>query len=1156
MSKRPIKKIPQETIAEQAKASNPRASVWVSANAGSGKTHVLSERVIRLLLSGVDPSAIVCLTYTKAAASEMANRVFERLSEWTSLGDAALTEEIIKLDGGAPSRAKLNEARRLFARALETPGGLKIQTIHAFCQMILGRFPLEANIAGRFELLDDETAGQFLAESRRALLQAAHYGYDPQLSHAVSGIIARYGEFALTSLIESAQKSRRRDELETFAGGFDDNGESLGQVLSALGVSADDSEEKIIADAWPLKGAPVEILSEIAHIGPSLGGAHAQKFSGIVAEALTISNARKRYETLRGVLAKAGNISNQKHVSSALQPHIPNIASTLGNLANDLSDIADHLNRLESSKATISAFRIIGQFLGQYKALKVRRSMLDYDDIISRTVKLLTQSGAGAWVQYKLDQGIDHILVDEAQDTSPPQWQIIQNLASEFFTGESARSVPRTLFAVGDEKQSIYSFQGARPEIFSQFGRSIKRAADNAGLTFDSARLNLSFRSTGDVLGAVDTVFKNEENQRGLTFDGNYNQHKPIRIHGPGRVEVWPLVEADDKEKAPEDWTAGTSFESKPAITLAKAIAETIEGWIKKNHVNEATGAIITPGDIIVLVRKRGVFVHALSRELKARNVAVSGIDRLKLTEHIAVKDLLAIAKVCLTPDDDLSLAALLRSPVFALADGELTALAAYREPAQSLLGKLRDTGHAAHAQLRAWQEDSARLSVFDFYARLLARDKVRARLVARLGLEAGDIIDEFLNFALAAEKAGLSGLQAFVETLEAAKPEIKREMDAAHDEVRIMTVHAAKGLEAPVVFLVDPPPGRSSQEKLMAVGEDPAVFVWEPVTGLKNSKTLRLHEAAKRRDEEEFRRLLYVGMTRAEDQLIVCGFANASNSTSDKWRDMVGDSLAVETGSIMMMPHPHLEGDMLIWQTTSDKAPPPEAEEDAARAYLPMPPALSTPMPPVKLVPRPLSPSSAGLAIEPAAEAGAESPVLAASPQAPNIAIQRGLLTHKLLEVLPGLAPDQHMPAARRYLEHAGLEPKDVENLLIRVLGVLGDARFAPVFAPGSRAEISIMGTLRIKGENRIISGKIDRIAVSGDKVQLIDYKTNVSAPSRQSDIPQPYIAQMALYRALVQPLYPGKTVEAALLFTETATLFSLDPTTLDRTLEGLTDS
>ena len=474
------------------------------------------------------------------------------------------------------------------------------------------------------------------------------------------------------------------------------------------------------------------------------------------------------------------------------------------------SPSCDRLALFRMLEGTRAALTIADWLIARYEQLKTGRGFLDFNDLITRTVRLLARQDAGAWVQYKLDQGIDHILLDEAQDTSPEQWAVVRRLAEEFFAGMGARdNVRRTVFAVGDEKQSIYSFQGASPESFAETGTEFSRRVREANAGFEQVRLTLSFRSTNDVLHAVDRVFASDQARRGITHDPDPVRHDAIRFDAPGYVEIWPSIGADTVQE-PDDWTLAVDHAQAPAVQVAEAVAATIKHWLDTGEVIEGTGKRLTPGDVMVLVRKRDRFVHALSRSLKEKRIAVAGADRLSLPAHIAVKDMIALGRFLLQPEDDLSLAAVLRSPVFGLNEDMLFELAAKRPDRHSLAESLRrqapDDLFLAEivAKLDAWANEAAYKPVFEFYSGVLGRDRVRQRMIARLGHEAGDILDEFLSFCLAEERAGLPGLEAFLATLESAGPEIKREMDQGRDEVRIMTVHAAKGLEAPVVFLVD----------------------------------------------------------------------------------------------------------------------------------------------------------------------------------------------------------------------------------------------------------------------------------------------------------------------------------------------------------------
>jgi ATP-dependent helicase/nuclease subunit A len=1166
--------IPDETRREQSRASDPETSAWVSANAGSGKTHVLAQRVIRLLLDGVDPSKILCLTYTRAAASNMANRIFETLAKWTRLDDERLAQAIAETDGRIPSAATLREARRLFARALETPGGLKIQTIHAFCEAVLHQFPLEANIAGHFELLEGSMEEALMAEARRDLITGAAGGGDAALAEAFAHVLSTGNEFGLDGLLEEIV--RNRDGLRRFIGEISDGSPHFAELFKEFSFTETDEEASIASSIWPLPGFDPGELRMLLRLAVEEDAKSVLKnISPGLERALSEGDPVLRLEHLReGFLTRKGESYNPTTAfTNAMRARLPDLAERYLSAAEALLEAADRLALFRSLLATRAALVIAGWLIARYEQLKAARGFLDFNDLIERTIRLLSRSDAGAWVQYKLDRGIDHILIDEAQDTSPDQWQVVRKLAEEFFAGFGAReNVNRTIFAVGDEKQSIYSFQGARPEEFDMNGREFSARILAAERRFERVRLQRSFRSTGDVLSAVDLVFTREAVREGLTRDPETIEHKPIREGAPGYVEVWPTI-GETAVEQPEDWRVAIDHASQPAVRVADAIAETIENWIKAGETIEGTGKKLTAGDVMVLVRKRGSFVHALSRSLKNRRIPVAGADRLRLQDHIAVKDLMALGRFVLQPEDDLSLAALLKSPVFGFSEDALFALASGREKRVCLFERLKERGKTDEilsrtlAKLLNWRAEADFKPVFDFYATILARDGVRRKMIARLGHEAGEILDEFLGFCLDGEKTGLPGLEAFLATLERAGPEIKREMDQTRDEVRIMTVHAAKGLEAPVVFLVDggnAPFSKSHLPRLIPFapsrgGWHGNGYLWRAGSGTSNNFLKQLEAAAARKAEEEYRRLLYVGMTRAEDRLIICGYYGKRAPGDMTWHRIVRDALSGAGCGERPSPFEDsgepicrycVTGGSIIHET--------EAEEIVAAAEAqPVPEKLLKQLPAVQGLPRPLAPSGASALIEDDSEALVRSsPVL--SDQVASFGLERGTVMHRLLQVLPQLAPESRRETAERYLSRVGANWPDAERqkALAAIFRILDDDRFSPLFAKGSRAEVSAMGTLIVGGKERAISGKIDRLAVADNAVLILDYKTNRVPPAGLSDIPEAYVLQMALYRELLKPLYPGKPIEALLLFTETPDLIPLPATVMDDALARLTKS
>ncbi|MCO5161435.1 MAG: double-strand break repair helicase AddA [Mesorhizobium sp.] len=1172
MSGRPV--IPADTLADQARASDPSSSAWVSANAGSGKTHVLAQRVIRLLLDGVEPSKILCLTYTKAAAANMSNRVFRDLARWTTLDETLLSEEIERIDGRALP-ARLRRARQLFARALETPGGLKIQTIHAFCEAILHQFPLEANIAGHFEMLDAQMEQALVAEARRDMLTGIAARQDEALAGAFERVLAIAGEAGLDRLL--GEIVANRDRLRAF---LDQLGGDMSLLHEEFGFATGWRPAAAAAEVWPDSYFDPSLARAIAARAARAAKATAAGFADDLLAAGAENDPLRRFDRLFAIFVTRDkdtrtlrSKTTKNIMAKGVGEHFPDLPFEFDRFAAVLIEAQDRIALHRMIEATAAALTVADVLIGRYERLKAARGFLDFNDLISRTVRLLSRADVGPWVQYKLDRGIDHVLVDEAQDTSPDQWQVVRKLAEEFFAGLGARdNVTRTVFAVGDEKQSIYSFQGADPESFSLSGAAFSEWVRNSGGRFERVRLQRSFRSTTDVLGAVDLVFAAETARKGLTHDQEPIEHPTIRELQPGHVEVWPLIEPQQVEE-PDDWTEAIDHASAPAVLLAEQIATTIRDWIGNGECLEGklvNGAPrrMTAGDVLVLVRKRDRFVHALSRALKNRAVNVAGADRLSLSGHIAVKDLIALGRVALQPHDDLSLAALLRSPVFGLSEEQLFELAWNRHDAplgRVLRQRAEMDPHLAPVVecLDRWANEAAFKPVFEFYAAVLARDGVRSKMVARLGPSAGEILDEFLSFALAVERTGLPGLESFLASLESAAPDIKREMDQTRDEVRIMTVHAAKGLEAPVVFLVDGA-GRPSLDahlpRLIPIeaknrGWRGDGYLWRAGSDMTNSVSVAQNRKLSEKAEDEYRRLLYVGMTRAEDRLIVCGYRGKLKPVPGIWHDLVTNALSASPHS-RTVPHPVTGAGILRFRRSPEAAVPAVSAASLPPSAGPVFAPLA-PLPEQHAPVRSLSPSAAAALLDPPdqAVAPARSPVL--DPQdEPSFAIARGLAIHRLLQMLPSMPESERESAARRYLDNAEGDwtAADRDHAWASVRQVLWDPLFGPVFAAGSRAEVAVTGSIIFGGRDVVVSGTVDRLSLSAGRVLIVDYKTNRPPPKDVSGVPEAYIVQLSLYRALLAKIYPGREITAALLYTEAPRLIELPAALMDAALERLT--
>ena len=1138
-----------DTIARQQRASDPLHSAWVSANAGSGKTTVLANRVVRLLLAGTEPARILCLTYTKAAAAEMSNRIFGTLADWALLSDERLSAEIERVQGFAPEPGRLAMARTLFARSLETPGGLKINTIHAFCEGILHQFPLEANVPSHFQVLQDEPQAQMLADAQAAMWVAVQS--DDKLAVAAARAMEHASDNAIGVALGEA--IARREAIQGWLTEVGGPAAVAKQALARFGFAEGETAETLAAGfAGPMDHDALRDLLRRAADGKAKADA---AFFAALDPALASDDPAEVFEACRSVMLTATGTVRKTIVSKAVAAGDEELIAAQGEAVRDLEA---RMRTLETIHRSADLFTLAADVIHRYETAKRAGGYLDFEDLIARTADLLERSDAAAWVHYKLDRGLHHILVDEAQDTSPRQWRIVDKLVGEFFAGDGAvepddmgTGVARTVFAVGDEKQSIFSFQGAKPEEFEAQRRRMKELAEGADgylaeeEAFRDVPLFMSFRSTQDVLEAVDIVFQHGDHGEGLT-SRDYQEHRSVRGAAPGHVDIWELARPETVPE-PEDWTApidqvGGGHQT---VIAATRIADQIKSWLDGGEVLEATGKPIRPSDILVLVRARDQFVSGLTRALKVREVPVAGADRLVLTDHIAVKDLVALGRTVLLPEDDLSLAEVLRSPLMGLSEDELYALAQGREGSLDAAFMASDDHVIEAAELATWRTLAERVPVHEFYAKVLGPDGGRARLYERLGQEAEDVIDAFLAAALDYESTGPGGLQGFVAAMTASAQQVKREMDGARDEVRIMTVHGAKGLEAPIVFLVDKASsargggGAPSLYGWRKDGEEG--WLWVPSKSDHTPETERLADEIAAGGDAEYRRLLYVAMTRAADRLIVTGYRGKNEPSQPTWHDMIAAAL---------LPHSEeLDGDdgytFHRFQLARDE--PWEPEDEKRRTEAPIgeslkPDWMKRTTPPEPDVPRPLTPSGAQALLENDALRGSTPATLipdeAELPRRiGEIARRRGTLVHQLLQTLPDVEEGARRGTAMRFLQATLNQASEaqIDELVGEVMAVLDHPETKPLLT-GGRAEVAVMGRLDLASGTRMVTGQIDRLHVADDRVTVIDYKTNRVVPQDMETVPGEYVTQLALYQALVARLYPDRPVCAALVWTHAA--------------------
>jgi ATP-dependent helicase/nuclease subunit A len=1124
----------------QRAASDPGAIVFVTANAGSGKTKVLIDRIARLLLAGGAPSSFLCITYTKAAAAEMQRRLFERLGKWSVADDTTLTADLAALLGGEGEmpRERLARARALFARALETPGGLRIQTIHAFCERLLRRFPLEAGAPAGFEVMDEALLARF---TREAFLSAVAHDEG-----------AREAAMRLSTRLDG-------ERMERFAAALSAHGRAL-QRLDYTSCDAPTLRQRIHIR---FKATSVdEILAAFSRDAPD---------TDLIAAARALERGGKRdlglAEKLREAVLLRGREGLEARIGAFLkddgEPRLDcptkkmrdgdgfidrlfNVAGGQGAAMRALSA----LRAVDCAEETYHAVALARALSQRVAARKEGAGLLDFDDLIHKAQTLLNGEESAAWVLYKLDGAIDHILVDEGQDTSPSQWALLAPLQEEFFAGLGARETRRTMFAVGDPKQSIYSFQGADPRRFRREAQELEARARAAGRQFVAPELSTSFRSTPEVLDAVDALISVlPDTDDGLpVFDGA--RHEAARKGEAGLVEWWPAAPRPPVSPS-EPWDAPLDSETDAdaAAVLTRAIARLVRRWIDEGQGVWEKGVLrpMRPGDVMALVRQRGPMFHNLMRAFRNEGLPIAGADRLVLAEDLAVADLLAAARVALDPQDDLSLACLIKSPLIGLTDDDagIGALALSRVEGESLAARLQreeDPRWAPAKALIAWIAAHRADTPFDFFAGLLERRSEDGRsgwvrFFERLGEGCRDALQEVLGRALSFAETGPVTLHRFVHVIVGDDMPIKRELDDGGEAIRVMTVHGSKGLEAPVVILADTTRLPNGQKEPELHFDEYGPLLLERSGRADDAVCAARRAVASAAAAAEQHRLLYVAMTRARDRLIVAGAKSGRDEgvvAPGSWHDLVGRALSscaapCETpfGEGLRLGAPMLATTAAAVKNERQ----PEAPDWAHRAAP--------------------SPKEDVRGLAPATSRARFGPLFGDAKE--SWALRRGSFIHALLQRLPDVSVEDRIALACAWLGPQGVPRTAAEALAREAIAVIEAPELAPAFGPGSRAEVAVGGIGAGLPADVRVHGVVDRLLVTETEVHIIDFKTDARPPSDVALIPEPYLEQMAAYCAVLRQAFPAHTIKASLVWTRIASIMLLPDDVLADALERL---
>ncbi|MDR2645809.1 MAG: UvrD-helicase domain-containing protein [Holosporaceae bacterium] len=1024
--------------------SDACASEWISASAGTGKTKSLIDRIVLLLLSGVQPSKILCLTYTKAAAAEMSTRLSDCLQKLSEISDEKLKEELyfLKCDEFLCGRA-----RDLYEQSVIN-SQVSIQTIHSFCFKLLEQFPLETGLYPGIRLCTPYQKKQLMDEAIAHVLAQGHTNLEI-ISEYTDSISDIWGD-RLMDIVHFINKSG--DFKKFYAEFFN---------VDVNWIDLDSADIDALLFEKLFYNNHRKIFAELAKVLET-GGKNDKKKADILKRNASYPTA----EFMKAFLTEEG-MPPKRLCSTEITE--PNFSDKMRAIAEKALSFSETKKQITSARVNTAFFTIAEEIIGKFRELKALNHCLDFDDVILQATDLLKN---GDWVRCKIDGGVDHMLIDEAQDTSPEQWEAIKTIAEEFFTNYRS---DKTIFAVGDEKQSIYSFQGANVKLFGEMQNYFKERAEQCEQKFRQTQLNTSFRTTGNILSFVDAVFA----EKFTTL------HATRRSQNTGVVEIVDLFE-DDAEYEPDAIENDLKYHSAEE-KLSFHMANLIEKAIKTGVVVESRERSAQASDFLILFQRRDPnAMRYIISALKKKNIPVTGIDKISLDDELIVEDLIALAEFSVFPLDDLMCARVLKSPVVGMTEEELMEVCLARGD-NSLWEYIKENPRVK--KLQNYVKQSSELSVYDFFMYVLM-DGTKEQFIGRLGEKCLGILNEFLALVMEYEKENTPSVQSFLEWFRSFKHEVKRESFAEKNTVRLMTVHAAKGLQSPFVILADAHFTKDRSIKLLNTEEE--LLLWNFSKDFRPKQTEQLFTDKRIELEEESYRLLYVAMTRAEDFLYILGKKQKNNK--DKcWYNFVCQR--VDKFKRIESEHLYRIGNYVL------KDPGDGERKRTIETIAEIPSWYYKKLPPPEDI------KQSEIKKSPAAIYGD--------------------CVHLLLNEMPRYLNGNLRDEVADLMKSFNLSETEKEQAQAEALKVM--KKFDFLFDAKSLAEVSFMYAGK--------EGRIDKIAFRGDDLWIVDFKTGLP----QKNISPSYIAQLNFYKEAIGKITCHNVIRTAILWTQSQELVEI---------------
>ncbi len=1132
-------------------AANPGINATVTASAGSGKTYMLVTRILRLLLEDAEPGSILALTFTRKAAAEMQQRLAERLYQLATVDNEQLLTLLKELDLDSRYQQK---ARGLYEAHQYCDYPVRTLTFHSFCQDLLARFPLEADVPPNFDLL--ENAELLIQQAREALFNEATLHMQGALAEHLQSLMQFSGGlFNLTKILNNFL--HHRSDWWAYTDNIADKQITKAEFASQqLAQQLEVNTEALDTDSLYGDFFTEKIREEISSYAKLLA-LNPTRTNLQKADTLASCLAKEQFnphaftEIQACFIKKDGGVFVLKDTPTLRRKLGDNSAEILLELHQHIAacilDTLDHLKKINTFRLNHHWYFCGEKFIEHYQTLKFQQRLLDFTDLEWRSFKLLQDSENALWIQYKLDRQIQHLLIDEFQDTNPTQWQLILPLLEEMAAAVSEKN--RSVFLVGDEKQSIYSFRRAKPELQQQASDWLAQH-----LNAQAFPLNKSWRSSPAIIDTVNAVFLQPGSQQTLA---GFIEHQTHHQQLAGKVEVLPLwhmhelAESDTggycRNPLKQPRAESTGIHQQEARQIARHIQQLL-----KNKTPVSDNKKLRPvsyDDIFILVRKRA-HVADYERALREAGIPYLGTNRGTFLSCLEIQDMQALLDTLLTPFNNLALAQVLKSPLFCASDNDLQLIAAHNNHSHwfdrlELMAEELEQQHPLHRAwyyLTRWRALADKIPVHDLLDKIFCEadvlerykrstaESLQPRVQANLSL--------FLEMALDLDSGRYPSLMHFLFYLRSLKntpgdaPD-EAPMETREARVRIMTIHASKGLEAAVVYLADTISGARDKSSLSTLvdwpvdAKQPIHFQLIPAAKQQDSMSANLNQQHKTAQLKEEANLLYVAITRARQYLFISG-CQPDKGPFTNWYQPLFNALQTLTDNS--------EDNHLIYSVGEQTAC---AEVNNTQApdttnVFDIDPALTQKISTDINPPSILAPSYS----HDRAEKHPTSDMSISSEDAQH----RGIAIHRMLELL------SHGVAEERILQQICFEMalennSQLQRWLNIALNNFQHPDLQTIFKPDNNLQVFNECPIQYMQNNRLVYGIIDRLIIGKNNVMVIDYKTHRHADRNNlTEIADDYRQQMHLYAEGIKALWPDKQIKKYLLFTECLSLFPLD--------------